>query len=167
VKYDGKPSHAAAGWHPDDDQAEARFRGPIDLAPLISDLDPAQQAAEEEHRRPVPGSPESRWPKCDKCGKPVRPHNNIYFVGVASGEIQGCGILLCRNRHFLPEEGCEGSPSRAQYIEGQPRDARGFAYLSECETKWRDALRLVRSTPESTLADGVLSEWLPVGTVPT
>ena len=70
------------------------------------------------------GADTRRWPLCDKCGKACRPHNNIYFVGVASGEIEGYGILLCRNRHFLPEDGCEGSPSRAQYIDGQPRDAR-------------------------------------------
>lgn len=41
--------------------------------------------------------------------------------------------LFAIPRHLLPvvEDGkvvCEGSPSRAQYIEGQPRDPRGSLY---------------------------------------
>mgnify|MGYP000526419772 CR=1 FL=1 len=31
-----------------------------DFAPVVRDADPAEQAEEEERRRPVPGSPESR-----------------------------------------------------------------------------------------------------------
>lgn len=35
---------------------------------------------------------------------------------------------------------CEGSPSRAQYIEGQPRDSRApYAYRPEWEQRYRDA----------------------------
>lgn len=46
-------------------------------------------------------------------------------------------------RHLLPVflkniQACEGSPSRAQYIEGQPRDTReGSSYDEELEESWR------------------------------
>ena len=49
------------------------------------------------------------------------------------------------SRHFLPvfdndgEKVCAGSPSRAQFIEGQPRDSRGFGYPRELEGKFRKA----------------------------
>ncbi len=83
---------------------------------------------------------------CDKCGRPVQPSNDMALVMAATG-IPGCEWIptLWRSRHFLPlvdEAGvvvCEGSPSRAQYLEGQPRDTRGYPYFAELEPIYRAA----------------------------
>ncbi len=82
--------------------------------------------------------------RCDKCDLPVPFENNAVLVDM---EIRGVGIehLLAIGRHMLPvyENGqmiCEGSPSRAQYIEGQPRDERSsYPYRLDHEKGWREA----------------------------
>ena len=67
---------------------------------------------------------------CDKCGAPVEPSNNAVLIDVTILAMNGWeldALVLqdtARPRHLLPVEGCEGSPSRAQYVEGQPRDPR-------------------------------------------
>lgn len=65
---------------------------------------------------------------CDKCGERVPPENDLrqllYHLGVASA----LQMLLTLPRHLLPTERCEGSPSRVQYLAGQPRDSRGYPY---------------------------------------
>lgn len=76
---------------------------------------------------------------CDKCGLPVSKKNNAVYVAIEAGEIHGFSILTAQSRHFLPEGTCPGSPSRAQYIEGQPRDTRGYDYNSHDEEIWRSA----------------------------
>ncbi|MDO8435635.1 MAG: hypothetical protein Q7S89_03090 [bacterium] len=46
------------------------------------------------------------------------------------------------DRHLLPVAGeipCAGSPSRAQYLPGQPRDTRGYGYHDEMEASFRAA----------------------------
>ena len=53
-------------------------------------------------------------------------------------------LVLARPRHFLPTENCQGSPSRAQYIEGQPKDQRGYQYDEKLESSYRAAYELVR-----------------------
>jgi hypothetical protein len=64
---------------------------------------------------------------CDKCGRLVPPHNNaVNFEQILAGSGD---TLIADSRHLLPvtENGkvvCEGSPSRAQYFPGQPRDPR-------------------------------------------
>lgn len=73
---------------------------------------------------------------CDKCGKEV-PENNdatIFWSFVLRDP------TLCLNlpRHLLPTEHCEGSPSRAQYLEGQPRDTRRYVYDKRYETIIRE-----------------------------
>ncbi len=75
---------------------------------------------------------------CDKCGKPVPQNNDASFIEAILRN-QPFFILFANGRHFLPTEDCEGSPSRAQYIEGQPRDTRGYEYDPAMEQKWRDA----------------------------
>jgi hypothetical protein len=113
-------------------------------------------------RLPTRAGAARQWPPCDKCRKPCRPHNNAYYMLAAMGHFRyNNGALSCATRHFLSEGGCEGSPSRAQYLEGQPRDARGFEYDASREAMWREARRLVLSTSEDVLADGALSEWVP------
>lgn len=47
-------------------------------------------------------------------------------------------MLNSKPRHLLPIEGCVGSPSRAQYLENQPRDPR-YPYEYDQEAAWRDA----------------------------
>lgn len=75
---------------------------------------------------------------CDKCGQEVHPSNDATFI---EAEMTGNPFVCFFNqsRHFLPEGNCEGSPSRAQYIEGQPKDNRGYTYMPEYEQPWRDA----------------------------
>lgn len=80
---------------------------------------------------------------CDKCGREVPMRNDATVIESIMRDFPML-ILVNQARHFLPvfENGemvCEGSPSRAQYIEGQPRDTRGYAYNSEVESKWRKA----------------------------
>jgi hypothetical protein len=77
-------------------------------------------------------------PPCDKCGTPVPPANDATFVQAIKNH-EPLIVLVAEPRHFLPIPGvCEGSPSRAQYIEGQPRDKR-YPYHPEDEKAWRDA----------------------------
>ncbi len=97
---------------------------------------------------------------CDKCGQEILPEYNNIGVVVAIAEAMDNDLLSDRytreyanatlfnkpSRHFLPvydAEGkmlCEGSPSRAQFIEGQPRDTRGFVeYTGEFERLYRAA----------------------------
>jgi hypothetical protein len=79
---------------------------------------------------------------CDKCGKDVPLNNDA----VALQSLIEYGtmpvpfmVLNYGSRHLLPVEGCEGSPSRAQFLEGQPRDARIDIYTSTLEAVTRAA----------------------------
>lgn len=80
---------------------------------------------------------------CDKCGLPVHRKNDAtFFYTILTGSII---FAFATPRHLLPvtdEDGkvlCEGSPSRAQYLEGQPRDTRGYEYRPEVEAEYRAA----------------------------
>ena len=79
---------------------------------------------------------------CDKCGKPVDPSNDASILeAIFAGEP---AIAVWKvGRHLLPVEGCQGSPSRAQYLEGRPRDTRGYPYISGDESKWRRAYAMM------------------------
>ena len=91
--------------------------------------------------------PDSKQLCCDKCGRPVHPSNSAILVdrvfhGLAMTEVYSY------SRHFLPvydgkEMVCEGSPSRAQYIEGQPADTRGYRYIEDYEPRFRAAYAAV------------------------
>ncbi len=79
--------------------------------------------------------------KCDKCGKDVPPNNDATILAMKVDERMG--MMLPRSRHLLPvfvdgEQVCEGSPSRARYLEGQPPDPR-YPYHPEDEVAWRAA----------------------------
>ena len=76
--------------------------------------------------------------KCDKCGNDVHATNDATLVW-AEFTKQPMFILMYSPRHFLPEGECSGSPSHAQYIEGQPRDNRGYEYDVSLEAKVRAA----------------------------
>jgi hypothetical protein len=80
---------------------------------------------------------------CDKCRTPVPPGNDAtLFEALVTGNPY---FALANSRHLLPvvKDGvqvCEGSPSRAQYLEGQPRDSRGtYPYIEEREQLFRAA----------------------------
>ena len=75
---------------------------------------------------------------CNKCGKEVPPENDAAMVEAYMAGNKAI-ILLSVHRHFLPTADCEGSPSRAQYIEGQPMDSRGYPYVAEWEPRFRKA----------------------------
>ncbi len=80
--------------------------------------------------------------KCDKCHTEV-PANNDATIVEAYAFNSPLTVLFNYSRHFLPvydDRGnmiCEGSPSRAQYIDGQPKDTRGYEYNPEYEEAWR------------------------------
>lgn len=69
----------------------------------------------------------SNLPLCDKCNQPVAPDNDAHQLMQLLGY---CEDRLVFNgdpnlsRHILPTGSYEGSPSIAQYLEGQPRDSR-------------------------------------------
>lgn len=79
---------------------------------------------------------------CDKCGKPVPPKNdavNLMLVMESTSSDLALAYIFASPRHLLPTEDCAGSPSRAQYLEGQPRDTRGYPYSAEAEAEVRAA----------------------------
>ena len=91
---------------------------------------------------------------CDKCGQPVAAGNDAAMLTVAVGLIRkhghgfapedidrgalGFAFLSVGSRHLKPEGDCPGSPSRAQYLKGQPRDDR-YPYLGSNEVEIRAA----------------------------
>lgn len=85
---------------------------------------------------------------CDKCNRSVEVNDD---AGVIDAIFHRFSSLTYNNvRHFLPveengEQICEGSPSRAQYIEGHPRDTRGYGYFKEDEEAWRAAYKAAQA----------------------
>lgn len=82
---------------------------------------------------------------CDKCQKMLMPEDDVLLVAsfaLAAPDF----ILMGPHRHLLPtDEGCEGSPSSAQYLEGQPRDTRkGYKYHQPLEQPMRRAYVLLQ-----------------------
>lgn len=83
--------------------------------------------------------------KCYKCGRECPPDNDAsIFDAILLDE--PLAVLYSHACHLLPvyaENGvqlCIGSPSRAQYIEGQARDQRPeYAYKNEQEEPHRVA----------------------------
>jgi hypothetical protein len=95
---------------------------------------------------------------CDKCGTEVEYNNDatIFDALLFDPTLRDSSILILFSfsRHLLPViEGdtiiCEGSPSRAQYFEGQPRDARTqWDYEPEQEGRMREAYDLLQKEAE-------------------
>jgi hypothetical protein len=90
---------------------------------------------------------------CDKCGRPVPASNDAVLLQVLLSKDPDAALwmLFTQPRHLLPvvENGvtvCEGSPSRAQYLPGQPRDKRGYRYIPEGEAKYRSAFRKMQAS---------------------
>jgi hypothetical protein len=90
---------------------------------------------------------------CDKCRIPVPPRNDASLLEAILTDPMVA--LVFPSRHLLPvvvggEQICEGSPSRAQYLEGQPRDSRGDPYVPEREPAVRAAyVKLLEEDPEA------------------
>lgn len=102
---------------------------------------------------------------CDKCGRDIAKGNDALELAIEVHKMKRYGIdykeeevdpwistayLSYASRHLLPvvEGGrvlCEGSPSRAQYLEGQPRDPRGYEYKVEDEVLSRAAFKRMQS----------------------
>jgi hypothetical protein len=82
---------------------------------------------------------------CDRCGESVPTRNDTCHFDIFLTGNPAC--IGGQPRHLLPvvRDGvviCPGSPSRAQYIEGQPRDPRPrYAYDPKSEQRYRDAWR--------------------------
>ena len=80
--------------------------------------------------------------KCDKCGLPVEPQNDavsLQYVLELGRLPETMEQFMYGARHLLPTDGCEGSPSRAQYLEGQPRDTRGYSLVQKNVEPFRQA----------------------------
>ncbi|MFZ2682115.1 MAG: hypothetical protein WAZ14_03420 [Patescibacteria group bacterium] len=109
---------------------------------------------------------------CDKCRTSVTPDNDALALDLMMKKMAKYGFdfkeeeldeegrwmntawLAHGSRHLLPvmdgeEVVCAGSPSRAQYIEGQPRDERGFIYDSSREVLHRAAYARIQSNTNS------------------
>ena len=88
---------------------------------------------------------------CDKCGKKVDIKNSARFFQhiVDYGRIPdvsaGTFLMGTWDRHLLPVDGCDGSPSRYQYLEGMPRDKRSNNYDPSLEEKYRRAYELMKT----------------------
>jgi len=80
---------------------------------------------------------------CDKCFQHVPSENDVVVVEMYARA--SLGLIFVISRHFMPTESCQGSPSRAQYIEGQPRDGRGYSYDEKLEQRWRASYLLVQA----------------------
>ncbi len=102
---------------------------------------------------------------CDKCGQVILPGNNLgLFLTLYIDECIKRGVdagihplaTIGVYRHLLPvTEGdrviCEGSPSRAQHLKGQPRDTRGYPYRPKHQSAYRAAYRALLAKA----ADGI------------
>ena len=74
---------------------------------------------------------------CYKCHTPVPQHNDATLFDCELTDEPSIALISI-SCHLLPVIGdggevvCEGSPSRAQYLEGQPRDTRpGYPFRPE------------------------------------
>lgn len=87
---------------------------------------------------------------CDRCGRPVpRTNDAMLLESVATGDL--APIMRPTSRHLIPVGAdnltliCPGSPSRAQYLPGFPRDPRGLApYDQRKEAAYRMAFFKIR-----------------------
>lgn len=102
---------------------------------------------------------------CNKCQMLVarRDDSLRYSIEVEKTQKYGIGydesvvekwvytaLLRHQSRHLFPVviggvKLCEGSPSRAQYLEGQPRDSRDFLYDAEQVPVYRAAFERFRA----------------------
>ncbi len=76
---------------------------------------------------------------CDKCGEVVPRYNSMMLLEELTGNLGAQYYETDRHLFAVEEPNCPGSPSRAQYIEGQPRDTRDNDYHPERETNYREA----------------------------
>lgn len=87
---------------------------------------------------------------CDKCGKSVYMSNSArtlqYIVeyGRLPDQNEFTTFTKSGDRHLLPTDDCQGSPSRYQYLEGMSRDPRGGVYNDDLEKKYRQAYKILK-----------------------
>jgi len=87
---------------------------------------------------------------CDRCGEAVPPQNDVREFDALLMD-NPVILFVGHSRHILPvvKDGavtCPGSPSRAQYIEGQPPDPRArYAYDPKSEERYRTAWRRLQA----------------------
>lgn len=92
---------------------------------------------------------------CDKCSGPVEDTNNALFLDCLLPENADAIFAphFHQPRHLLPTTHtdangnvvvCPGSPSRAQYLEGQPRDEKS-PYNPARESLYRHAFQRLKS----------------------
>ena len=70
---------------------------------------------------------------CVKCQQVVPMGNDAWLIRKLAG-LDELVILERRiTRHLIATPDCPGSPHTAQYIEGQPKDKRGYGYFADIE----------------------------------
>jgi hypothetical protein len=90
-----------------------------------------------------PNTRNTQLNQCDKCGEVVERENDAAMLEMFLQTDPSTKLLIVfavQSRHLLPTESCEGSPSRAQYLEGQSRDTRTqYSYDASFEDEVRAA----------------------------
>ena len=82
---------------------------------------------------------------CDRCGEPVPFENDAINLDFLLYPDDAIMLLFARSRHLLPTGRCPGSPSRAQYLYGQPPDKRRkYRYDPTREVRVRSAYQILQ-----------------------
>lgn len=95
---------------------------------------------------------------CDKCGKPVPVNNSAAQLDALMGAPNAIVVAIGFDRHLVPVDGCEGSPSRAQYLRDQPRDTRGYPYHPGLEAPIREAFERLQEVTADPCGERLLDE---------
>lgn len=84
---------------------------------------------------------------CDKCGEEVAADNNAVNLEAIRTNGNDLFLIFAQPRHLIATDNCPGSPSRAQYLEGQPKDERTqWAYDEKYEESYREAYKILKES---------------------
>ena len=90
---------------------------------------------------------------CEKCGRLVFPGEDAVLIEAVKNNDM-LGLLEPTSLHLFPTKNCPGSPSRAQYFDGQPRDSRHPYDIRE-KVWWNRAYNKVKQACEKSGGDSV------------
>jgi hypothetical protein len=90
---------------------------------------------------------------CEKCGELVFPGEDAVLIEAVKNNDM-LGLLNPTSKHLFPTENCPGSPSRAQYFDGQPKDSR-YPYNIREKAEWNRAYNKVKRACETSGGDRI------------